>query len=512
MAVSPTDRNESLQCVACALRQAEGKDITERDLTNALLDWDERTLEASVVNAIGITGEMENEIKSWNKRWSSMEGNSSRQTKQREYDNWIKSSVLVANKLGNSSYIDKMGYKFFRQDEFPDYKNKALEFAQSIKKNTSNSVMKAAYNASVGSGWKDKWNPSDILAVKSATSVRRRLRNFDAPQVSTESRRLRELNKQNRKLRLDGKARKQLVVMEEMDNLYEYNKLIDDLCDSKECVGISLKQQLGSDNVPIKKFDNKDIQGLKDAMLMEVKIGNIEWKPAAAKCIINFSVGDSKVMDDNWFLDVRGTESGKTSLGGVQINLMYKGGSTAHGKASLAVFSLITKLSGGLRSLKSQDRKKKELFGDRVVPKAKGTLLTDHVVFDSYESGKNRDFTNWRVDLPRWIEYINFLTTNKVAGRQILRQFSGVKEVRGKNAPLPAKLRQALKYLKNKVQAYEVAYVFDKDNAIIKEAVRENIMKGVYSYAGSMGLRIFNDNQVTDFMTSSTYIKVGGLK
>ena len=112
MAVSPTDRNESLQCVACALRQAEGKDITERDLTNALLDWDERTLEASVVNAIGITGEMENEIKSWNKRWSSMEGNSSKQTKQREYDNWIKSSVLVANKLGNSSYIDNSGYKF----------------------------------------------------------------------------------------------------------------------------------------------------------------------------------------------------------------------------------------------------------------------------------------------------------------------------------------------------------------------------------------------------------------
>jgi len=512
MAISPTDRNESLQCVACALRQKEGQDITERDLTNALLDWEQGTLESGVTSAIGITGEMERELKSWNKRWNAMElTRSSKATKKREYDNWIKSSILIANKLASSPYIDSKGYTFFRQDEFPDYKNKALEFAQDIKKNTTNSVMKATYNASVGSGWKDKWNPSDILAVKSAPSVRRRLANFDATHVSKESKKLRKMNMENKKFRLDNKAKKQLVVMEEMDNLYEYNKLIDDLCDSKECVGISLKLQLGSDKVPIKKFDHKDIQGLKDAMMMEVKIGDIEWKPTAAKAIINFSVGDDKVMDDNWLLDVRGTESGKTSLGGVQINLMYRGGSTAHGKASIAVFSLITRLSGGLKSLKSQHRKKRELFGDRDVPKAKGTLLTDHGVFDSYESRKMRDFTNWRTDLPKWIEYIDFLTTGKVAGRQILRQFSGVKEARGRNAPVPAKLRQALKYLKNKVQSYEVAYVFDKDNGIIKEAVRENIMKGVYSYAGSMGFRIFSNNQVTDFMTSSTYIKVGGL-
>jgi len=299
--------------------------------------------------------------------------------------------------------------------------------------------------------------------------------------------------------------------MEEMDNLYEYNKLIDDLCDSKECVGISLKQQLGSDSVPIKKYDHKDVQGLKDAMMMEVKIDDIEWKPTAAKAIINFSVGDGKVFDDNWFLDVRGTESGKLSLAGVQINLMYTGGTTAHGKASIAVFSLITRLSGGLKALKSQHRKKQELFRGREIPKAKGTLLTDHTVFDSYVSGKLDGFDNWRTDLPRWIEYIDFLTESNVGGRAILRQFSGVKEARGRNAPVPAKLRQAFKYLKNKVQAYEVAYVFDKDNGVIKEAVRENIMKGVYSYAGSMGFRIFTDNQVTDFMTSSTYVKVGGL-
>ena len=142
-------------------------DITEQDLTNALLDWDMGSLEASVVNAIGITGEMEHEIKNWTKKWNTLERVNIQQ-KKREYDNWIKSSVLVANKLAGSRYIDKSGYTFFRQDSFPEYKDRAYSFAQDIKKNTNNSVMKAVYNASVGSGWKDKWNPSDILAVKSA--------------------------------------------------------------------------------------------------------------------------------------------------------------------------------------------------------------------------------------------------------------------------------------------------------------------------------------------------------
>ena len=82
MAVSPTDRNESLQCVACALRQHEGRDITEQDLANALLDWGGGTLESDVINAIGITNEMESDIISWGKKWSSMDF--SPQQKKRE--------------------------------------------------------------------------------------------------------------------------------------------------------------------------------------------------------------------------------------------------------------------------------------------------------------------------------------------------------------------------------------------------------------------------------------------
>ena len=35
-------------------------------------------------------------------------------------------------------------------------------------------------------------------------------------------------------------------------------------------------------------------------------------------------------------------------------------------------------------------------------------------------------------------------------------------------------------------------------------------MKSVYSLAASKGFRIFGDNKITDYMTASSYIKVGG--
>ena len=266
MAVSKTDRNESLQCIACAVRQSEASNINERQLVNAILDWGENTLEPKIENAIGIDNTMKSEITSWVKR------SEERESPDKDYDNWIKSSVLIANELSKSTYIDSSGYKFYRQDQFPNFKDKAFEIATTIKNNTSNSVMKQMYNASVGSGWKDKWNPSDILAIKSnkVTSLTTQLSNFNATRISRQSAELRAMNRKNRMLVKDAKAKKQIQVMEELDNLYEYNKLINELLDDKECVGISLKLQLGTSSVPIKKFDHKDVQGLKDAMMMEV--------------------------------------------------------------------------------------------------------------------------------------------------------------------------------------------------------------------------------------------------
>ena len=70
--------------------------------------------------------------------------------------------------------------------------------------------------------------------------------------------------------------------------------------------------------------------------------------------------------------------------------------------------------------------------------------------------------------------------------------------------------KDAAKYLKNKVQSYEVGYVLDKGKGAISDKIKRNIMKSVYSLAASKGFRIFGNKKITDYMSSSTYLKVGG--
>ena len=68
----------------------------------------------------------------------------------------------------------------------------------------------------------------------------------------------------------------------------------------------------------------------------------------------------------------------------------------------------------------------------------------------------------------------------------------------------------AAKYLKHKVQSYEVGYILDRDQKQIREDIKENIIKSMVSYSGSKGMTIFNDSKAVGYMISSTYLKVGG--
>ena len=319
MAISATDRNESLQCIACALRQDEGKNITDEELIAAIIDWKNNTLKSQVEDSIGIAGDMRIFVTDWVDRQYNSEKPSV------DFDQWIRSSVLVANELAKSSDLDHSGYRFYRQDQFPFYKDKAFEFAQNIKKTTTNTHIKQAYSASAASGgWKDKWNPSDILAIKKnkVSHVKNLIEHFDPSKYSKGSLELRKQNKQFQQLFRGGQQSKQLAVIYEMDSLYEYNKIINQLCDDKECVGISLKKQVNVDSVPIKKFQFKDVKGLEQALDLSITIDKIHWKPDAAKAVIDFTVGEGKVKDDQWNLDARGTESGSAKP---TLNLKGKG-------------------------------------------------------------------------------------------------------------------------------------------------------------------------------------------
>ena len=65
------------------------------------------------------------------------------------------------------------------------------------------------------------------------------------------------------------------------------------------------------------------------------------------------------------------------------------------------------------------------------------------------------------------------------------------------------------KFIKNKVQSYEIGFLLGK-NQVLRQEIKQNILKSMYLYASSKGFYIFRDAKVKSYMQSSTYLKVGG--
>ena len=105
------------------------------------------------------------------------------------------------------------------------------------------------------------------------------------------------------------------------------------------------------------------------------------------------------------------------------------------------------------------------------------------------------------MDIPIWAEYLEFLSGKKHKKKDTI---SYLVKTCDQNPTA------ALKWLKNKVQSYEVGQVVDKAQTQIKSLVKESIMKSIYTQAASKGFRIFRDKKITDYMSASSYLKVGG--
>ena len=108
------------------------------------------------------------------------------------------------------------------------------------------------------------------------------------------------------------------------------------------------------------------------------------------------------------------------------------------------------------------------------------------------------------VDMDKWSQYIQWLTKNRHESVSVIKEVN--KMLKNKTTGV----FDAAKYLKHKVQSYEVGFLLDTEQKQIKEYIKENIIKSIISYAGSKGMIIFNDTKATAFMVSSTYLKCGG--
>ncbi len=498
-----TDDKESLQALAFALRQQKGSDITYNELQNAMKGLG--SLDPNVRQFCGIDySKLEERFNNWVTVGT-----------EKDKSEWINSSVWVANAVIPSAYIKGGGYIFYQSGLLPDFRGAFKEIAKNIALNAKSSVVKRVY-AIMSKGTGDKWNPADVLALKVTKDTKIQDQMTAFKNGNPNLRQFKDamtLKERNKKLMKSAKTRKEqqnLSIVEDMGILYWYNQFIDNNYKSGECVPISLKKVLATKKeilaevtpaVRIKSFDHKEDKGIQEAVNLDLKITSVEYRPTTQKCIVNFTLGG----ETGHFMDIRGTESSK-KIADVQMQLQ-KGAAANHGKATLPVFALITKLSKGRQAISAQLAEKRKIFKKTKIPIGKDHMFTDWKIFDDYarktERGATFSQTSLKRDIQKWAKYIQFLTKGKNKSMEIVREFDK-KNVGAKGT------FDAAKYLKNKVQSYEVGMILDENQTQIKKMVKENIMKSVYSQAASKGFRIFGDNQITDYMTASSYLKVGG--
>ena len=481
---------ESLQALACSVRQHVGRDINASDVAQAMQQLGINALHPDVRRGINIdTVKMGAAFAVW------------LTDADKALLDWQNSAAWTANTLAKDNVLSTgKKYTFYYSGMLDSYRGKYKEIATKIAKTAQDPMVKRIYqNVSVGTG--DKWNPSDIMALDStqSTNIENNLKNFDPAKVSKASREI-HFNNMKLKAEADSNGKKAIEMTEGMDELYEYNKFIDDLFKRKELIGISLKKT-EREPAAIKMFDHKDFAGLKESLNLDLEITKVDYKPNAMKCVINFTLAG----ETGHFMDVRGFESSKI-LADVQMQLQ-KGTAANHGKATLPAFSLITSLSKGLPSVRATRTMRNSIFKGISIPQGRNHEFTDWDIFGKYAFQKTGTFSNNTMvnHAPLWCDYISKLSGGVVNKKVIMDGFNkklGTAKV--------LNYKDAGKFLKNKVQSYEVGYVLDKGRTEISKDIKKNIMKSVYSLAASKGFRIFGDKKITDYMSSSTYIKVGG--
>ena len=493
MAFKPlTEDKESLQALAFAMRQQKGSDITADELKEKMANMP--LLDSDIKNHCDINyAKLNARFNNWINIGS-----------EKDIEEWTNSSVWVANAIIPSKYIKGSGYVFSNTLGDPTFRGAYKQLAKDISQNAKSSVVRTVYG-SMSKGTGDKWNPADVLAIKKSkmTQIVNEMESFKKGNPNmNQFQELKTIKQQNKAM---GEG---FEIVEDMNMLYYYNQFVDKNYKSGDCVPISLKKVIATSkeikevttpNVQIKSFDHKETKGIEDSINLDLVITNVKYEPTNAKCIVEFKLSG----EDGHTMDVRGFQSAINN--DVQMQLQ-KGAAANHGKATLGVFTVITKLSKGRMAFSKQRSQLRKLFPKKRIPSGSSKekhAFTSYDIFTGYAKKEKGDFSQqtFTADLPSWAEYLQFLSGGKHKKQQVIATVLKLYD---------KKPVDAAKWLKNKVQSYEVGQVVDIAQSQIKDLVKTNIMKSVYSQAASKGFRIFGDKKITDYMSASSYLKVGG--
>lgn len=592
---SPIDtRNESLQCVACAIRQDENSKITEVDVLQ-FMNWcrnppsgANRTKFNRIKDHIDIddqfygTGQYSFKnmldlqlvpvsaarLKKLDYPDDPEEANVEEPEDNSDLKAWVESSVAIANKLADSTYLKK-NYIFAHADQKVGSARVTLkDLAQKIIKDIKGVAQEPKFKTAVnliarGSG--DKWNPADMFAYEknSTSAIGNTINQFESGNIPNASEDMKKANKELNDLgdKVKGRAGRNIEMIEEMHDLYAYNQLIDKYFEDGTVIPVSLKKGRKG-NVPLKLIKHKQTKGIEDALELEVKITNVTYVPTAeaGKAIVEFDIGGKAGAK----LDFRGFEV-TSNIENVQAQIQAAGSTSSHGKITLPLYSFIVEESQGMNAIKAQRRVKQKLFGNDI-PTSDDILFTPASIFDDYANTRGTrgrfNQTTLVQDTPKWAQYIQWLSKGSMPSATSIGNMEIVRRVRQKlgdptgstEAQMPkgkiggretivfaggkkslmkawerdskGKLKKmtpnttykgkpqdyiwAAKYIKTVVQSAEAAFVVDLARKAPKKSIKENILKSAYLYAASKGLRIFSNTDVKEFFSASTYLKVGG--
>ena len=530
-----TNHQESLQCLACAARMELGELDYNTLITLMKQDNNDRGPEATTIwGNVGIDDTTKKGLSSW----ATDPGN------KKLLDTWINSSVYVADSLAGDKHFKSGEYVFYRQDQFPtpgaSFKQVFNGLISDIKYDLkTNPQFAKSYAGRIYGNITikdDKWNPADFIAIKKGSEGKwKKLvteRGFDS-WAATQARALKQ-DLVSFAQTLKGKDKSKMHIVESMQQLYLYNKLIGDAFEDGEFIPISLKQSK-SPNPAVQAVFHREPKDLDKYFRMQVEVSDVKYNPNNQKAEIEFDITNLKGTEDSankWKFDVRGFETTR-QLADVQLGLLQRGSGAKdsyHGKITLKVITQQIKGSGGSGAIRQMLAEKRRLWKEYSPPGKRapdsgmlkkwlvgnGHGFIDYRLFDELAKRNSKFLTEDIRIVAMMSDYAAYLSGNKTTAKEFgakatSRSFydkmieRGLKK--GKDYSDVSISHTQAKYMKNKIQSYEVAHVVDYDGAGINKEVKENILKSMWMYAAAKGFAIFKNKDTSFYLLAGSYLK-----
>ena len=476
-----SDWTETLTCYALAFRQDKGSNITEEEFKEFLIKG--RNKDPKVVQVIN-----QNVLTNKDSEKVYMYGLSPSKSA------WLTSGTKVANALYASPYLKSgvnYNFVFGGDDSIKWFKskwyNKFNYTLQNYLKRMNNITNDAKYGSSVD----DKWNPADIYAISKQTSAQKaEMKSTTMGFFAGDWKEWKKLSGKNALPASDQKVR------EDIQELSRYNNWIHQRIMDGTLIPISLKKVLGTPKV--KLISNPSIEEFH----VEIKNIKVDWAVTAAKIYIHFDVtyttkvGGAKVRTKHtysYFFDCRNFNTGDN----VQFELGMSKSSAKHGKISVGPAEMIIDMtSSSIKNILKQRRKNYTRYMLKQNPSNEALKIFDTKVANKSRLFIDNNDINAVCEKSGWplvlTEYMKFIS--KETGYDLNKYKS--KENDFKN------------YFKSKLASVELGWVMTAKQ--IQPMIRNSVLKSLYLYASSQGLRIFDDSGLlkTSYFENSSYVKV----